>query len=137
MNSDDSFLRRIYDEQCNSTVQNSRASRMNITVDLLGFSFLRNNYDVSCNYLPLMKRTIRDIFIQEWKSTINNMPSHFYFNKVKNEFSCSEFVHIMDNDKLRKQITTLRLSSHKLQIEPDRSLNIPRENRLCKMCTYM
>jgi hypothetical protein len=43
-------------------------------------------------------------------------------------------VDIILNDKLRQQLTCLRLCSHSLDIELGIYNNIERSNRLCKLC---
>jgi hypothetical protein len=46
----------------------------------------------------------------------------------------ADYLTLMENKKYRNVITKIRLSSHCLEIEQGRHRNIPRNERLCKLC---
>ena len=57
-----------------------------------------------------------------------------FFAKLKDHFGTEEYLLMMTNAKLRKKITQLRLSAHKLEIEVGRHKNVKREERFCQHC---
>ena len=85
-------------------------------------------------FFQLFQQRIKDQFIQQWKSEIENSSRLKYYNKYKTEFCIEQYLLNNKNDKLRKQLTQFRLSAHKLAIEAGRFQNIEREQRLCTFC---
>ena len=73
-----------------------------------------NDFDNSINYLPLFKRRVRDQFIQEWNTVINNCPKLDYYVKFKTVFCYENYLDKLNNDSLRKLFSSFRLSSHNL-----------------------
>ena len=57
-----------------------------------------------------------------------------YYSKFKSEFKFEKYLQVVENDKLRKTLTSFRISAHNLEIEHGRYQNIPREQTLCKLC---
>ena len=47
-----------------------------------------------------------------------------------------KYVEYISNDKLRMELTAFRLSSHNLDIK-GRHVNVPRENRICRLCSML
>jgi len=45
-----------------------------------------------------------------------------------------DYLSKLQSNELRRNVTSLRLGFHKLEIESGRFHNVPRENRLCKLC---
>ena len=93
-----------------------------------------NDFNIDINYLPLFKRRIRDQFIQEWNTGINNCSKLDYYSKFKKTFCYEEYLDILNTDTLRKTLTCFRLSAHTLEIETGRYNGIDRSNRFCKLC---
>jgi len=67
--------------------------------------------------LPLFQHRIKDQFIQQWNSEIENSNKLKYYNKYKTEFGIEQYLLHIKNDKLRKQLTQFWLSAHTLAIE--------------------
>ena len=44
-----------------------------------------------------------------------------------------KYVEYISNDKLRKELAAFRLSAHSLDIEKGRHVNVPRENKICRL----
>ena len=53
--------------------------------------------------------------------------------KLKHQFRYEKYLNIQ-NDKLRRYVTKLRVSNHNLPIERGRYNNISADHRLCNMC---
>ena len=48
---------------------------------------------------------------------------------------CEKYVECISNDKLRSELAAFRLSAHNLDIERGRHIKVPRENRICRLCS--
>jgi hypothetical protein len=60
-----------------------------------------------------------------------------FFCKVKNEYKMEEYLSLIQNPTIRRTFSHFqqyRISNHKLRIERGRYENIPREERICKLC---
>ena len=68
-----------YVDQCNNINTSCWTSGLHSIFDLLGLSYLRLNFDTSTKYYLLLKRTIRDQFIQEWNTSIKNTIKLYYY----------------------------------------------------------
>ena len=133
-NNANSPISSLYMDQCANINSNCWASNMNSIIDHLGFSQLLNNYDINCNYMPLLKTRLYDQFKQEWSTCVNSMSKLDYYVRFKTSFCYEEYIDKFTNDSLRKHFSRLRLCSHSLEIEFGRFNGIDRENRLCKLC---
>ena len=45
------------------------------------------------------------------------------------------YVEYISNDKIRMELAAFRLSAHDIDIERGRHINVPRENRVCRLCS--
>ena len=57
------------------------------------------------------------------------------YSNIKFNLNCEKYLNI-PNQNVRKAVTNLRLSCHKLPIESGRYINIERNERLCTYCNY-
>ena len=67
---------------------------------------------------------------------ICNSPTLGCYSRFKTEFKIEKKKQLecITNDKLLKELAAFRLSSHYLDIELGRYSNVPRKNRLCRLC---
>ena len=107
---------------------------MNSIIDKLGCSYIKNSFNPLNNYFSLLQTRVRDQFIQDWRSSISSMSKLTYFCQFKTDFTIAKYITLLDSDRLIRQLASFRLSSHSLEIETGRRLNIPKENRICKCC---
>ena len=56
-----------------------------------------------------------------------------FYREIKDEFKIENYLHIEDFES-RKAIAKIRCSAHSLEIEKGRHRNIPRIERICKLC---
>ena len=70
----------------------------------------------------ILKTRIRDQFLQHWCAQINNFSKLHYYAKFKSEFKFEKYLQVIENDKLRKTLTSFRVSVHNLEIERDRDI---------------
>jgi len=54
--------------------------------------------------------------------------------KIKTSFMSEKYLHIINNFTLRRAITKLRISSHRIKIETGRYLKLEVNKRLCNTC---
>ena len=127
-------ISHMYQDLCNNVNKKCWASRLNSIIDHLGCTDIRMNFDPRINYFRILKTRIRDQFMQEWTETISSLPKLDQYSKYKTDFKFESYLNDIVNDKLRKGVTQLRLSSHSLEIEIGRYNNTPRMNRICKLC---
>ena len=82
-----------------------------------------------------VNKNITEKFIRFWKGyKKNETPSRMqFYNEIKTNFAFEEYLDL-PNFSLRKIITKFRCSDHTLEIERGRHNNIPREERVCKVC---
>ena len=74
-------------------------------------------------------------YIIYWKNKINNNEGKLRTYKTfKNNFIFEPYLNQVNNSNDRKSLTRLRTSAHNLEIERGRYLNIPAEERTCKLC---
>ena len=83
----------------------------------------------------VIRNRIRDHFTQHWFANISNSSKLEYYCQFKTEFKMEKYVECISNDKLRSELAAFRLSAHNLVIERGRHINVPRENRICRLCS--
>ena len=72
--------------------------------------------------------------MQHWYVNICNSPKLGYYAQFKTELKFEKYLECITNDKLLKELAAFRLSAHNFDIELGRHSNVPRENRLCRLC---
>ena len=83
--------------------------------------------------IAYVKLRLRDHFLQEWNSNLENSPKALNYRLYKQIFEFENYFNILEN----KDIFTFckfRTTNTKLPIETGRWNNIARENRKCQLC---
>ena len=133
---DEKLIGKIYNEQ-NLITSRSHTLWVNKIRQMLnntGLSYLLEKNNLSNLDFLLIQRRLRDNFIQEWHSSINNCSKLEYYCMFKNNFEYEPYLDNVFNESLRIKLAQFRLASHKLEIEMGRILNIDRSQRICKLC---
>ena len=101
----------------------------------LGLSYMwLYGYSYSLHYFKnLVKQRLRDQFLQAWHQSINEQNSCITYRIFKESF-CFEDYLLSLPPVFRLDLCKFRLSCHKLPIQTQRYINIPREERLCPLC---
>ena len=93
--------------------------------------------DVTANTVSFKrkaKQTILSKFSEYWRRTVESDSSRLLFYKsVKSKHEFEKYLNIPLFEH-RKAITKVRCSDHPLQIETGRHRDIPRDDRLCRLC---
>ena len=139
-----SLMFRIFQAQIERIQTNGRLSRIRhkrywasgikCLLDSLGFSNFWNNQLYDVPHFFVIRNRIRDHFMQHWYVNICNSPKLGYYSQFKTEFKFEKYLDCITNDKLLKELAAFRLSAHNLDIELGRHSNVPREDRLCRLC---
>ena len=126
-NNPNTQLQQFYNKQCEDNIHINNKNwvfHVKRTIDELGLSDLLFEQNLNVAFFQLFQQRIKDQFIQQWKSEIENSSRLKYHNKYKTEFCIEQYLL-----NIRKQLTQFRISAHKLAIEAGRFQNIDREQR--------
>ena len=81
-----------------------------------------------------VKQKLMDICITNWQAQLNISSSGITYRLIKNNFGLETYL-VTPPLKLRKPLIQLRTRNHRLPIETGRWLHIPREERICNLCS--
>ena len=141
LNSDkDSILYKIYntlknDSDNEETYNNNNwAHHIKRILNECGLYYLwQNQSNMNISY-DIIRQRVLDMYYQSWYSGINNSRRLETYSLFKHEFKFERYLDFINDNRLRSALTSFRVSSHKLQIERGRHLNIPRNERICRNC---
>ena len=102
----------------------------NYLLNNLGLSFMHSKSTVTKADIEMISRKIKDTFIQNWFTDIENSSKLQCYRSFKTFFKYESYLNCVINDKQRIERKRLRCSSHHLLIEEGRFTSIPRENRI-------
>jgi len=85
-------------------------------------------------FIPKLRVRLRDIYISDWRSGLENSTSLDVYREITLNFEKSAYISQLENPKYRNVLAKLYLSSHKLNIEIGRHNNVPRQDRKCTLC---
>ena len=105
-------------------------------LDNLGLSELWNNSNMYNwhEFNTICMKRIKDQYIQKWDSEVTTGEKCVTYRLFKHNIKFEKY---LDNlpEGYRSSFTKFRLGNHKLPIETGRHKNIPRERRLCTLCS--
>ena len=104
------------------------------TLDNLGLSNFWNLQFERAPAFQIIKQRLPDQFVQTWSASLQTMSKLDIYLRYKQTFEFEKYLQTVMNDKLRQNLTAFRLVSHRLEIETGRHNNVPREQRLCRIC---
>ena len=85
-------------------------------------------------FLSIFTQRIKDISLQNWRSSINNSPKADHYKYFKSQLDVEKYLFVDLSFVCRKTLANFRCSSHNLQIEKGRHMNVEREYRFCPFC---
>ena len=128
----------VYQYMFNRTTSNpqtkSWASLIKSELGKLGLSYMWNRQNEIIPRFTIIQQRLRDQYIQKWKASLSSMSKLDSYIRYKNTFEMEKYLQILSNDTLRKHLTSLRLVSHRLQIEIGRHNDLARAERVCRVC---
>ena len=124
---------KYFDELGNS----NWCSRVKQLLQSTGFNYVWEMQDIQIEYsfISAFVQRLKDQYIQNWFSAININRKLILYKDFKLNFTHEYYLDIISVRKFRHVLTQIRTGHHPLEIERGRYMNIPREQRLCKMCT--
>ena len=136
------YVKIVYDMLVNVfNVYPNKVSWVKLLHNLLGElglmeSWLQQNVGNVHGFLFIVKQRLKDTFVQNWNSRLNDSSRALFYRNLNN-FGFKSYLDIVTTEKFRYSLTRLRLSSHRLEVETGRWAKpngIPFENRLCSTC---
>jgi hypothetical protein len=99
-----------------------------------GISYVFNNPEtLSLNQLISKVETIlKDQYLQKWHADIRSSSKGNYYQYFKQEITFEKY--LMLPKYLAYPLIKFRLNNHNFPVETGRWLNIPRDERVCKLC---
>ena len=94
---------------------------------------LKPNYSMKFRAHVILKK-LKVSFKTAWKSTIGNSSRLKFYDQLKHEFGKEGYLDEVSKFKDRSNLTKLRISAHRLEIELGRRNNTISSNRICKSC---
>ena len=89
---------------------------------------------ISAQSLNSIIDTVKQRYITFWKHQIEHSSKLYFYSTFKKEYQLEKYLTVIRNTNQRRSFTRFRISNHKLMIECGRYHNIPREERICKLC---
>ena len=135
---DDNLLKSCYNmvlTHCN-VGRSNWASNIKSCLYRYGFGYVWENQGVQNiqAFLDEFKMRLIDCTVQTWKNNMSNMPKLRSLRLFKKEFLLEPYLLLESSFKIRHVIAKFRTGSHDLQIEKGRQLNLPTNERYCKLC---
>ena len=98
------------------------------------FWLQRDNVSYSINYFKsLVKQGLKDHFLQKWLQNVQENNVCLSYRLFKDRFGFEGYLTKL-SFSARRSICRFRLSNHRLPIQQQRQLGIPREERVCHLC---
>ena len=100
-----------------------------------GLSYIWQSQTPPCiSWLKLhISNVYKDQYLQKWSSIVNTSSKCINYKYFKCNFKMEDYLLTLPN-KLRIPLTKFRLRNHNLPIEKGVHKNIPRPQKLCKLC---
>ena len=105
----------------------------------LGFSHVWNNHSTFNSYslLASIKNKLKERFISFWEKRMlgeETSKKLRTYRLVKQDFGIESYLELVHDKSVRKCLTSLRISAHRLRIERGRYVGEKPEERLCLTC---
>ena len=128
------ILKACYEQK----VQDNDEWTVNIKLELdnLGLGYLWNSsLDRKIMYM-LIESKFHEIHTQELLCNIQNSSKGYLYQHLVDNSGMQFYLRKPIENKYKKSISRIRMSSHKLNIESGRYNNIARVNRVCTLCNH-
>ncbi|CAB4043043.1 Hypothetical predicted protein [Paramuricea clavata] len=89
---------------------------------------------LTTNLVESCVKDTKENYQRFWRHKLENSSKLTFYTSIKEDYELETYLTTITNSNQRKHLTQLRLSNHKLMIELGRYENIPREDRICKVC---
>jgi hypothetical protein len=89
---------------------------------------------VTTEHIKTITKTLEEKYLTFWKHELENSSKLTFYSTFKTDLNLENYLVFIKDPYKRKCLSRLTVSNHNLQIEIGRHQNIPREERLCKIC---
>ncbi|CAB3993421.1 Hypothetical predicted protein [Paramuricea clavata] len=89
---------------------------------------------VTTEHIKTITKTLEEKYLTFWKHKLENSSKLTFYSTFKTDHNLENYLVFIKDPHKRRCLSRLRVSNHDLQIEIGRYQNIPREERLCKIC---
>lgn len=112
------------------------ASHIRTLLFMYGFGYVweANTVGDSISFVNMFKQRIKDCFLQQWHTDINESPKSLHYKHFKLILEMESYLTVDLPYVNRKVLANFRCSSHSLMIEKGRHQNIERQYRVCQLC---
>ena len=132
----DSLLRSCYNmlyTQCNQGRLNWATSIRTLLYSY-GFGYIWESQTAGSDFLTCFKERLFDSEIQNWRSSVVNMPKLCTYSLFKTDLKVELYLLLDIPREVKKALAKFRVGNHDLEIEKGRFVKTARENRVCKLC---
>ena len=86
-------------------------------------------------FIIQFKQRLIDQYFQDWHNTIQETSKLYLYRTIKLSYGLDKYTCVLNIRKFRHLYCSFKIGSLDLHIQSGRYNNIPREQRLCKLCT--
>ena len=89
---------------------------------------------LTTEHIETITKTLEEKYLTFWKHKLENSSKLTFYSTFKTDHNLEKYLIVIKDPHKRKCLSRFRVSNHNIQIEIGRCENIPREERLCKIC---
>ena len=102
-----------------------------------GFAYVWFNQSVANEslFLSLFTQRLKDCYLQHWYSNMETCSKLHIYRFIKTTYDQERYLDVLNLRKFRHSYAQFRTGVHDLEIERGRYRNVPRNERICKVCS--
>ena len=85
-------------------------------------------------FISKFKQRLIDQYLQKWHQVINEMSRLCLYRTIKSSYEVDMYISVLNIRKFRHFYCSFKIGSLDLEIQRGRYNNVPRDQRLCKLC---
>jgi hypothetical protein len=129
------FLYKLYKKE--DSFRSPYLTCVKTTLENLGLNeywINQGNLNISpFRFKNIVKRKLKDQYIQEWKADVDSKSSCYNYRQYKQDFGLEKYTTRLSNNNIRL-LARFRTLNHKLPVQMGRYNNVPRNERICEKC---
>ena len=133
------IMYEVYEKLNNANINTSWVSLIKNTLENLGFAGVWTSQGVQNleGFLKLCKMRLKDNFIQEWQTSLNDSPEAYIYKHLKSDFNMSTYFTKINIAKYRTAYCQFLCRNHNLAVitgKWHKPHAIPYKDRICQTC---
>ena len=115
---------------------NNWATEIKSLLQTNGFGYIWESHvaENESTFISAFVQRLKDQFLQKWAVDINSNRKLVLYKDFKQNFCFEQNLDLATIRRFRPSLAQIRTCHHDLEIERGRYRNIPRDQRLCKIC---